>query len=188
MCVHVCGCVYKRTRSLYNNMWTTHGRIASNLLQATYPFFFNVFLHLSDPLQGYYGFSNQRRVQWINLKRKKIQDGMSCSPSPKADIYFYTIPTSNHLPLFERLCWQEAHGSGCSGWFCLRKKGNVTLGLYLCGAAQLTGQGTSEGIQSRSSGTRRTSVGSLIGAQLQLEVTKPPAHPISFWLIYFTAY
>ena len=149
-------------------MCTTHGRIASNL-----SFFFNVFLHLSDPLQEYYGFSNQRRVQWINLKRKKIQDGMSYSPSPKADIYFYTIPTSNHLPLFERLCWQEAHGSGCSG-LVLRKKGKVTLGLYLCGAAQLTAH-SSEGIQSRSSGTQRTSVGSLIGAQLQLESDKAPS-------------
>lgn len=188
MCVRVCGCVYKRTRSLYNNMCTTHGRIASNLLQATYPFF-KCFSPSFRFTSGVLWFFKPEKSAVDKLKKKK-KSKMGCHVVPHLRQTFISIPFPQAI-----ICLylngsvdKKLMALAVQDWFCLRKKGKVTLGLYLCGAAQLTGQGTSEGIQSRSSGTRRTSVGSLIGAQLQLEVTKPPAHPISFWLIYFTAY
>lgn len=70
-CVYVCVGVCIKGLEVYTT--TCAQRMVG--LQATYCklliLFLNVFLHLSDSLQGYYGFSNQRRVQWINLKRKK---------------------------------------------------------------------------------------------------------------------
>lgn len=129
MCVRVCGCVYKRTRCLCN-MWTLHD--CKPLILFLY-----VFLHLSNSLQGHYGFFKPEDSTVDKVKKKKIQDGMSCSPPPKAGIYFCTIFTSNHLPLLEQLCWQETHGSGCSGLVLSKeeRKGDFGVILMWCSPA-----------------------------------------------------
>ena len=66
------------------------------------------------------------------------------------------------------------------GWLGLRKQGKVTLRLFWCGSAQLTGQGNSQGCWGSSSGMLRASVGSLMGYQGGEGPSTPQVFCVSF--------
>ena len=128
MCGYGCRCVYKRTRNLYTDIWTLDSRIEGNLYSLFY-----AFLPFSNSLQGHYYFfkTEEKYGGYFFLKRNKSKMWCNLSPRPGQKLISVPSPTSDHLPLFELLCWQGAHGSGCAGLAWSKEAGESDLEVIL---------------------------------------------------------
>ena len=178
MCGYGCRCVYKWTRNLYTDTWTLDSRTEGNLYSLFY-----AFLPFSNSVQGhYYFFKTEEKYGGYFFFFKEI--------NPRCDVIYPLAQDRNsflyHLQQVITCLYlncfvdKELMDLAVQGWLGLRKQGKVTLRLFWCGSAQLTGQGNSQGCWGSSSGMLRASVGSLMGYQGGEGPSTPQVFCVSF--------
>ena len=106
------------------------------------------------------------------------------SPRPGQKLISVPSPTSDHLPLFELLCWQGAHGSGCAGLAWSKEGGKSDLEVILMWSSPAHRAGK----QSRVLGQSFRDAESISGELDGYQGGEGPSTPRVFCVSYFTAH
>ena len=106
------------------------------------------------------------------------------SPRPGQKLISVPSPTSDCLPLFELLCWQGAHGSGCAGLAWSKEGGKSDLEVILMWSSPAHRRRE----QSRVLGQSFRDAESISGELDGYQGGEGPSTPRVFCVSYFTAH